>query len=257
MAVIYYANPPSPCSFTRRGLVAAANDIPYSVKLVNQSADPWTFFSYQQVSNEQSANLLSLVWICSPFQIVPKADITFQWSIDYNFVWGACGNVQPGVTFSAGEAIPADPQSGNNTIFSTLPGPNLSAAAPGSPQGSLAITDASTVPNNTFLVGIGMGGAGTIVTLAGPNLRHTFTTSPTYWIAAGVNIEVGTILDITTVAQNLQVNFPVNVYDITCVLGADNQGHKARSNQAPSSGTRRSGSKGRSVGDGCLPRVRV
>jgi len=207
-----------------RGAAAATTSgMPYSMKLINQSAAPWTFFSYQQLPSEQSANMFSLVWFCSPFQIVPAAYITFTWSTDYNFVWSVCGNVQPGVTFSAGESVPADPQSANTTNFSTAPGPNLSAAVPGSPQGSLAISDASTVPNNTFSVGIGMGDAGTIVAAAGPNLLHTFTSTTTYWIAAGTNVQVGTILDLATVSPNLQVIFPVNVYDVTCVLGANNQ----------------------------------
>jgi hypothetical protein len=227
MTIISYVKPPSlrlQQYLGRAAAVATAASTPYSLTLQNQSADPWDFFVYQQTPNEQSANVFSLAWFCSPFDIAPGAEITFTWTIDYTFVWGATGTIQPGVVFSAGQTIPADPQSANITNFSMTQGPNLSPAVAGTPQGSLVINDASTVPSNTFSVGIGMGDAGTFVTSAGPGLIHTFTPTPTYWIAAGTNIQVGTILDITTVTKNtLQVIFPINVYDVTCVLGANNQ----------------------------------
>jgi rhizosphere induced protein len=220
MTLISYAKPRSDTA-----LAAAASTPPYSVTMINKSASPWIFYAYQAVPNEQSANMFSLVWFCSPYLMYPDTFITFEWTVDYNFVWGATGAISPGVTFSAGGYIAADPQSANTTIFSATPGPTLSPAAPGSPQGSLAISDAATVPNNTFLVGTGMGNVGTLVMAAGPNLRYVFPvpTPPNYWIAAGTNLKVGTILDVTTIAQNLQVTFPVNVYAVTCTLGTDNK----------------------------------
>lgn len=226
MTLISYQKPPQvrlQRAITRAALEATTAGTPYNLTLVNESASPWTFYVYQQLPNQQSANVFSLAWFCSPFVIVPGANITFQWTIDYTFVWGAVGTIQPGVVFTAGETIDADPQSANITNFSTAPGPNLSAAVAGSPQGSLVINDAATVPSNTFSVGIGMGNAGTFVTAAGPNLKHTFTPTPSYWIAAGTNIQVGTILDITTVTQNLPVVFPINVYDVTCTLNGSNE----------------------------------
>jgi hypothetical protein len=118
MILISYAKPSS-----APGRAAAASTPPYSVKLINKSASPWTFYAYQQVLNEQSANMFSLVWFCSPFVMVPNNSITFKWTVDYNFVWGASGAISPGVAFSAGGFIPADPQSANTTNFSVTPGP--------------------------------------------------------------------------------------------------------------------------------------
>jgi hypothetical protein len=226
MTLISYTKPPQARlrkALTRAAMDAAAAGTPYSLNLINESASPWTFYVYQQLPNQASANVFSLAWFCSPFSIVPGANITFQWTIDYTFVWGAVGTIQPGVVFSAGQTIDADPASDNTTNFSISPGPNLSPAVAGTPQGSLVISDASTVPSGAFSVGIGMGNAGTFVTPAGPNLVHTFTPTPTYWIAAGTQVQVGTILDITTVTQNLEVIFPVNVYDVTCTLNSSNQ----------------------------------
>jgi hypothetical protein len=207
----------------RSALSATAAGTPYSLKLINQSDNSWTFYVYQQVPNQQSANVFSLAWFCSPFVIVPGVGIKFEWTIDYTFVWGRTGTIQPGVTFSAGQTIDADLTSINTTTFSVLPGPNLKAPTSGPPQGSLVINDAADVPSNTYSVGIGMGSAGTFVTPAGPNLLHTFTPTPTYWIAAGNDVQIGTILDITTVTHNLQVIFPINVYAVSYTLGTNNK----------------------------------
>jgi rhizosphere induced protein len=155
--------------------------------------------------------------------MTPGSQIQFEWDVDYGFVWGNTGEVIPGVTFTASGQLPADPQSRNTTTFSTAPGPNLSPAMQAPPPGSLVINDASNVPNNRFAVGISMSGAGTFVTEAGPNLIHTFTPTPTYWIAAGRNVQVGTVLGITTVNQSLQVTFPPNIRELTYILNTNNQ----------------------------------
>lgn len=227
MTIVSYVSP------AKQGIASDAAmfdaGTPYSLKLVNQSGTPFTFYVYQQIPNQASANVFSLAWFCSPYVISNGNQVTFQWEIDYGFVWGASGVIQPGVQFSAGGNITADPESNNSTIFSNAPstGPTLSAAVPTQPQGSLVISDAANVPANTFSVGVSMSGAGTFVTNAGPNLLHTFTPTPTYWIAAGSNVQVGTVMDITTVNQNAQVIFPPNVYALTYNLNASNQWVKA------------------------------
>lgn len=211
-------------SYVPRSLAlgAAAGGNSYNLTMKNHSTSPWVFYVYQQLPNVQTSNVFSLAWFASPFMVVPDADITFQWSINYSFVWGAVGTLKPGITFRAGAQVAADLVSANTTTFGVSPGPNLSPPAPGNPQGSLVINNTAGVPNSTYSVGIGMGNAGTFVTAAGPNLISTFTPTPTYWIAAGTNVQVGTVLDITTVTQTAQVLFPVNVYDVTYTLSASN-----------------------------------
>ncbi|MBD8655626.1 protein rhiA [Oxalobacteraceae sp. CFBP 13730] len=196
---------------------------PYNLTLKNQSAMPWTFYVYQQAPNQQSSNVFSLAWFASPFTMAPGTQISFDWHIDYGFVWGATGEVRPGITFKASDCAPAGLTDDNTIKFSNINNtPDFSQPATGNPSGSLVITDASNVPNSTFMVGISMSGAGTFVTPAGPNLIHTFTPTPTYWIAAGTDVQVGTILDITTINQNKMIEFPVNTYDVTYSLGQDN-----------------------------------
>lgn len=226
MTTISYARPQHlrvKDAMTLAAASAAADAVPYNLTLINESASSWIFYVYQQMPNQQSANVFSLAWFCSPFQIVPGNQIRFTWTIDYTFVWGATGTIKPGVIFSASGVQPANLTTANTTAFITEPGPHLTMPVAGPPAGSLVIGDGSTVPNNTFSVGIGMGDAGTFVTAAGPNLTHTFTPTPTYWIAAGTNVQIGTILNITTITQNLQVIFPVNVYDLTFALNTSNQ----------------------------------
>lgn len=201
-------------------MLASGN--PYSLTLINSSAMSWTFYVYQQIPNQLSANVFSLAWFCSPFTIMPGNQITFQWTIDYTFVWGATGMLIPGVTFYASGQRAANLVSANTTTFSNSPGPNLSAPVAGQPQGSLVISDAANVPNNVYSVGIGMGSAGTFVTNAGANLTHIFTPTPTYWIAAGTNVQIGTVLNIATITQNAQVTFPPNIFALTYTLGLDN-----------------------------------
>lgn len=195
---------------------------PYSLTLKNESTSPYTFYVFQKTPDQETKDIFSLAWFASPFTIVPNNQIQFEWSIVYNFVWGATGSLMPGVTFNAGGAIAADPAGANTTGFGVDPGPSLSTAAKGNPAGSLVVSDSGTVPNGTFSVGIGMSGAGTFAVQAGPNLTHTFTPTPTYWIGAGSNIRVGKVLEITTNNPVAQVSFPPNQYQLTYALNSSN-----------------------------------
>ena len=101
--------------------------------------------------------------------------------------------------------------------------PSFSNPVKGSPSGSLVISADNTIPNNKFSVGLSVGGSPAFVMSAGPNLVHKFAPTPTYFIAAGSEIKVGTILDVTTVNPTQQVIFPDNVYSLSYALGTDNR----------------------------------
>ncbi|QSQ25002.1 hypothetical protein JY651_08745 [Pyxidicoccus parkwayensis] len=193
----------------------------YSITMINQSAQPWIFYVYQTLP-DQPSDIFSLAWLASPYEIVPNAQITFTWTIQYTFLWSQTGVLKPGVSFVAGMTENADPDSENLTDFSVTPGPNLTPAQPGADPGTLEIIDGADVPPSEFSVGIGMGDAGTFAVQAGPNLKHIFTPTPTYYVAAGVDQQVGTVLDIQTVTQAAEANFPKNVYSITAILQSDN-----------------------------------
>jgi len=204
---------------------AAADDVPFQLRMVNQSAQPWVFYVYQSLPPAASADWFSLPWFASPFKIQVGNQIAFRWQVTYDFVWSASGKLIPGVTFDAGGGQPADPDGNNNTTFSDDPdsGPGLSAPQPGDPSGTLLIKDARTVPNNTFSVGIGMSGTGTHAVQAGTNLTHAFTPTPTYFVAAGSGlIQLGTVLSIETITQSAEARFPPAVKNLIATLGQDN-----------------------------------
>lgn len=196
----------------------------YHLTLKNNSVNPWTFYVYQTVPNQSASNIFSLAWFASPFTIAKGTQITFEWTIDYGFVWGAVGEVTPGVTFNASDCVDANLVDSNTIKFSNSANtPSFSTPAKGSPSGSLVITADNSVPNKKFTVGMSVGGSAAFVMEAGPNLTHHFTPTPTYYIAAGFEVKVGTVLDVTTVNPTQQVIFPDNIYALSYALGTDNR----------------------------------
>lgn len=193
----------------------------YSMTLHNESAQGWTFYVYQKAP-QPSADVFSLAWFCSPYKIRVGNKIKFTWEIDYNFVWSDTGMLQPGVDFAASGVKDCSPAGDNTTEFSLTGGPGLSAPVTGQPKGSLIINDAASVPNNRFSVGIGMSGTGSYAVQAGTNLQHIFTPTPSYWIAAGTNTQIGSVLNIDTIAQTKQAKFDPAVFNIDCVLDDKN-----------------------------------
>ncbi|MFP2957338.1 hypothetical protein ACLEPN_05770 [Myxococcus sp. 1LA] len=206
------------------GAMQPANDgTAYSLAVYNKSAQPWTFYIYQtNPAQLTDPNFFSLAWLATPYEIVPGAYFIFKWTINYTFLWAQTGTLKPDVSFEAGMSIPADPSAGDTTYFSVSPGPNLSPAQPSDDHGTLMIQDDPKVPPSTFSVGIGMGDAGTFAVQAGANLKHYFTPTPSYWIAAGVDMKVGTVLDIQTITETAPVVYDDNVYSLTAVLNDDN-----------------------------------
>jgi hypothetical protein len=198
----------------------------YKLTLVNQSETAWFMYAYQ-APQQQASGFLCPVWLCSPFMIAPNVNCTFEWTTDYIFVWGAVGVIEPGVVFSANETLPADLQAANSTNFSVDPEPHFTPPGKGSPPGSLTISVSSSVPGDTFSIGIGMGDSTTFVLPAASNRNYTITPAPTYWIAAGTNVQAGTILNAPAVKQNFQVTFPPNVFEVTCTLDKNNKWSQA------------------------------
>lgn len=203
-------------------LEGAAAGTPYSMTLKNESAGDYTFYVFQKMPNQDTANIFSLAWFASPFTIVHGNQISFHWTVDYDIVWGATGTLLPGVTFNASGKVPASPAGDNTSDFSVAPGPHLTAPTQGQPGGSLVIDDSPDTPSNVYSVGIGMSGVGSFAVQAGPNLTHTFTPTPTYWIGAGSNVQVGRVLEITTNNPTTEVTYPANVYDVTYALNDKN-----------------------------------
>ena len=195
----------------------------YALTMVNQGNQAWTMYVYQKAPDPVARNLFSLAWLASPYLIRVGDQVRFTWTIDYSFVWDALGLLKPGVNFRASGAQPCSPDGNNITEFDRLPGPGLSIPVKGDPAGSLVINDNKDVPASEFSVGIGMSGAGTFVQQAGPSLKHQFTPTPAYYVAAGEDTHVGDILDIESITPTAEVRFPPDVYALAATLEANNE----------------------------------
>ena len=223
--LISYANHPLRQEhFNAHPRTAAGPGTLYGVTLTNKSSKPWTFYIYQKPP-ESSPDVFSLAWFCSPYKVQLNNRISFQWGTDYSFVWGETGILRPGITFDAGGATSADPETGNTSVFAApFPhDPEFSAPVRERPYEALTIKDCGTVPDHKYAVGIGMSGKGAFVTQSSSNLIHNFTPRPSYWIAASNNVQLGSVLRLETITQNEHIEFGPNVYNLSYTLNAKNQ----------------------------------
>ena len=89
---------------------------------------------------------------------------------------------------------------------------------------TLWITDAPSVPlpsRQPSSVAVTLAGSPVCVTNAGPNLRHTFTLHPTYFIAVGAYVK-GQLLDENSVASFQELPFTSGNFALTATFGQDN-----------------------------------
>jgi hypothetical protein len=192
----------------------------YTLKCVNDSVADWVFYIYQRMP-QQPSDIFSLAWFASPYKISPGSQIVFDWSIDYSFVWGNSGVVQPGVNYNASGSKPCSLTGNNQTTFSLDDNaPQLSNPTTGGQAGSLTVNVAGNVPNLMFATGIGMSNQGTFVQQALQNAPQIYTPEPEYYIAAGTQMQMGVVLA-QTITGAAEVKYPQSVYTLTATLGSD------------------------------------
>lgn len=173
---------------------------------------------YQQ-SAGAPFNLLSLAWFAYP--TYPTSRTTFQWTLDYSFVWGETGTLMPGVTFSADQQIAASLNEANLVTFLQQYGsPQFTMPQFGGQPGMLSIRCEASVPYGQYSIGTGMSGAASFAMQAMPNTTATFGTSPSYWVTFG-NYRQGQVLDAHSITNAVQLNFPAGVYALTVTLNPD------------------------------------
>lgn len=191
----------------------------YSLVVKNNSNNSGSFCLYQK-QPDLLPNAYSLAWFARPTR--PTTMTSFDWTLDYSFVWSETGRLVPGVIFDASEMVPADPASANQITLTNNGGAfTFQDQSHGPQSGTLYIREASSIPMNLAAVGIGMSGSGTFVTQAQPNMNLQFTPRPSYWIAFG-NFEQGEVLDVEALSNTAQIEFPPGVYSMEATLNADN-----------------------------------
>ena len=192
----------------------------YSVVFVNNSTQTGSACIYQQDPNIGIPDVMSLAWFAK--LTTPTTKVSFQWSIQYNFVWSQTGNLVPGVVFMASQTWAADLTNNNQVTFTNNAGAytfqNLTA---GPSQGNLYITETGSIPSDQAAVGVGMSGFGTFVVQSQPNMNLIFSPHPEYWITFG-NFIQGEVMDITEVSNPAQIQFPPNIYSMTATFNPDN-----------------------------------
>jgi rhizosphere induced protein len=195
----------------------------YTLIFNNQSPNNWTFVCFQNQPSGLPMNYVSLAWFAQP--AAPRTRIIFRWQVDYSFVWSQTGTLAPGVIFTASQDIPTNGVTSNNAItFTREPNGafNFKDQATG-PSGALTIQQDDTIPFNTASIGIGVSGAGTFAVQAQPNIPVTFVPTPTYYVAFGQSIQEGLVLNISQFTQVAQIQFPVNIYEVTATLLPNNK----------------------------------
>ena len=190
----------------------------YSVQVINNSKTAWKFFLYQPCDYP---SFQTLAWLASAIQIRSGYTTVFIWQSNYQFVWGATGIVKTGTIFIAGGEINCDPQAKNATTFTIQDGTPVFSDPVSGRKNTLAITDGPKVPFETYAVGIGMSGSGTVITQAEPTITHMFTPTTGYYIAAIEEVEQGEVMDIKTITKNAEIHFPTGVYNMTATFQAD------------------------------------
>ena len=195
----------------------------YTLNVTNNSTQYQDLCLYQKQPDLGVPNALPLAWLVAPAW--PGTSVTFEWTLDYGFVWATTGSLAPGVTFKAQQTWPADPESltsnqiqfdYRNNAFTFLQG-----SAVGSPQlGSLYIRELSGIPPNVAAVGIAMSNSGTFAVPAMPNMNLIFTPHPEYWLTAGT-FSSGDVLNLDYTTNEVEVPFN-STFSMNAVLDAQN-----------------------------------
>lgn len=220
MPVLYWEAPQKPAPLFGGGFTVPTN---YSLTVVNNSTQFQNLCVYQKPVDLGVPNAMSLAWLTAPAW--PTTTVTFNWTLDYCFVWSQTGSLQPGVTFKAQQTWAADPDdlTKNQVLFSyennafTFQHGNAAGTAQ---LGSLYIRELSGVPVSTATVGIGMSNAGVFAVQAEPNMNLVFTPHPEYWLTAGT-FEQGAVLDIEQITNEAAVPFD-GTFDMVATLSSQN-----------------------------------
>lgn len=203
---------------------SSSSGVQYSLTFVNNSSNAWSACVYQTDPDINLPNVQSLAWFAEV--AAPTTTVVFDWYINYAFTWSETGPLVPGVVYSASQTWPANLSTTNQVTFTQPQSPQgpyytFSNQTQGPNQGSLYISEDSSVGLGQASVGIAMSGAGVFAVEAEPNLNLIFTPHPVYWITFGM-FEQGEVLNITEITNSAAIDFPPGVYAMTATLNADN-----------------------------------
>ncbi|MGK5496961.1 hypothetical protein [Streptomyces sp. URMC 125] len=195
----------------------------YSITIRNNSQiDNSRAIVFQQ-DPETPSEVASLAWLSKMCH--KNTQVTYNWTLNFNFVWGQNGNLKPGVSYQAGGSIPADLTANNQVTLDYVDGGfEFGPTSAGPSQGSLLIHESDNVPGAGNIdqgsVGIGMFGKGTFVRPTQPTGMSggiQFGIHPEYWVAFG-SYEEGEVVDTSVLYYPEQVMFSGNMFHADCAF---------------------------------------
>ncbi|MFA8300659.1 MAG: hypothetical protein ACEPOV_10890 [Hyphomicrobiales bacterium] len=192
----------------------------YTLNVINNSTQNGNFCVFQENPDITDPYVMSLAWFNK--YAFPKTKLSFNWTIDYGFVWSQTGRLTKGVIFNASQDFPANLKSTNQITISKEQGAYyFHDQRRGPKEGTLYIEEDNTIPSNQVSVGISMSGKGTFAVQGQPNMSALFTPHPKYYVVFGNFID-GEVLDVTKISNKFEIDFPPNVYSVTAVFNPDN-----------------------------------
>lgn len=193
----------------------------YHLIVTNQSSMPGQIVVYQKPPDVLSAGVYSLAWFAEGAHQGTNA--SFEWTIDYNFIWSKVEKVAPGVICNATEVQDAELKQNNSiTLDKNEYGYYFKDKKTDAKHaGSLIIEETGLIPANGAAVGIGMSGSGTFVWPTQPNIAINIAPHPEYWIAFG-NYQKQEILDVQQMTYPKKISYGTNKYTATVTLKDDN-----------------------------------
>jgi rhizosphere induced protein len=190
----------------------------YSLIFLNETPRGGSLGVFQPYPDIFNPTLVPVCWLAHTAD--PGYRVTFEWSLDYQFVWGYIGSLVPGVFFVAAQRVQADVDAGDGVILEFHDGVyEFVADAAGPVPGRLTIQVDSMGPESVA-VGIGMAGHATGVAAAYANLELELEPHAQYWIALG-DYAQGEVVDLNTITNLCEVLFPPGVFSMTAILNAD------------------------------------
>jgi hypothetical protein len=198
----------------------------YQITIKNESAIDTENAIVFQSAPQKPADVHSLAWLSKACH--SNTWLEFDWTIDYNFVWGQAGVLKPGVNYKAGQVVDADLVSANQvSLLYEGGGFKFSPVTRNTTRGALFIDQGLDIPGdgdpNQGSVGIGMSGAGTFVKPTNPSSNGSgpggrqFTITPEYWVAFGAH-EAGAVVTEDMLRFPQRIQFPDGKFTAECVF---------------------------------------
>jgi hypothetical protein len=205
----------------------------YSLTLRNHSTNPsWVFAMYTNAPITDSSRLFAMAW---QTKTVNKGNtVTFSWELSYTLMFASQG-FKDNVKWVETNQVPANPNTwdqnaalldfqGGDYTFDLEPQVHPAAAD------KLFIDTTTTVPpysaNNGPSVALAITTGDGVAKPAiggtsGPNLHHTFTLHPSYFIQAG-DAEEGQMADLNTLNNMQEVTFVAGSHAADWTLNEQN-----------------------------------